>query len=231
MNISQAEQVLKSKYPGFHVVPINYKSYGQQWTGIMAAMPKTKHKDEVVLVDFNQPPLEDKVIAITRYKEFPANATPSLENLENSLVKKYGKWTQADATTRAGYRKIYNWRSSQRQCIGEKLYASFGRLREIVDEGTLSRVLGDAYGDPSQYIKGFREHAELNTQTPTCQKQITVEVHYRPDQNLSPVNKLIVVVADFPAYFNSEVAYSKMADAYLKQKSADAVQKGGEPEL
>lgn len=231
MNISQVEKTLRSQYPDYHVVPINYKSYGQQWTGILAAMPKAKHKDEVVLVDFTQPPLKDRAIAITRYKEYPANATPSLENLEKSLRKKYGKWTQADATTRAGYRKIYNWRASQKPCIGEKLYASFGRLRQIVDEGTLSRVLGDAYGDPSQYITGFREHAELSAQTPFCNKQIAVEVHYRPDQNLSPVNKLITVVADFPSYYNSEVAYSKLATEYEKQRSASAVEKGGEPEL
>ncbi len=231
MNLSTVEQVLRASYPDFDVVPINYKGYGQTWTGILAALPRGKHKHEVILVDFNQPPLEDRAIAITRYKEYPADATPSLQNLEAGLLKKYGPWSSADATTRAGYRKIYSWRPGERACIGDKLYASYGRLRQIVDEGTVGRVLGDAYGDPSQYITAFRQHVEPGPETPACDKQIAIEVSYRPDQNPSPVNKLITVIADFPAYYDSELAYSKMATAYEKRKSAEAVERGGEPDL
>lgn len=231
MSTSEVEQLLRKNYPEYVVFPINYDSYGKKWTGILAAMPKTKHKDEVVLVDFTQPPLKDAAIAITRYKEFPAQATPSLENLEKSLVEKYGEWTSANATTRAGYRKIYNWWTGNAQgtCINDRLSATFGRLREILDEGSLSRVLGDSYGDPGQYVKAFRDYAQFSPQTPVCDKQVTVEINYRPDQSFSPVNKLIVVVADFPAYYDSEVEFSKMATEYRQKTLSESVQRGGIP--
>jgi len=233
MSPAEVEKVLRKRYPGYHIIPINYTGYGTKWMGVLTAMPKTKHKDEVVLVDFAQPPLKSKVISITRYKEFPANATPSLENVEKGLADKYGKWTKADATTRAGYRKIYGWWTNQKSssCINEKLSATFGRVKEIIEEDALSRVIGDAYGDPSQYITSFRQYADLNTQTPSCGKQVTAEINYRPDQNMSPVNKLITVVADFPAFYDSEVAFSKLVDDYQKQKTAGAVKKGGVPDL
>lgn len=231
MGLGEVEENLRQKYPDYSVLPINYQGYGQKWTGILAAMPNTKHKTEVILVDFTQPPLKDKAIAISRYKEYPADATPSLENLEKSLRQKYGKWTSAETTQRAGYRKIYSWHRGKDSCIGENLYTSFGRMKKIVDGDSLSRVLGDAYGDPSQYVTGFRDYVDLNQQTAACGRQITVEVNYRPDQQFEPVNKLIVVVANFKAYVRSEVAFSKLATQYNQKKATEAVNKGGEPEL
>lgn len=231
MDLAAVSDLLKSQYPDYAVMPLNYKSYGQQWTGVLAAMPRSKHKSEVILVDFSQPPSPARAIAITRYKEFPANATPSLENLETSLRKKYGGWTKAEPTQRGGYRKIYNWRTTPEACIGERLYATFGRMQKIIKEDGLSRVLGDAYGDASQYVTAFREYAELNNKTPTCQKQIAVEASYRPDLNLSPVNRIVTVVADFEAYYKAEVGFSQMATNFRKQQAQQAVEQGGEPEL
>jgi len=233
MDKDKVEKLLRKKYPDYHVIPINYTAFGQKWTGMIAAMPKTKHKNEVVYVDFALPPLKRKVIAITRYKEYPSNATPSLKNVEKGLTNKYGAWTKGEATTRAGYRKIYEWwmNQSPRSCVNEKLHTTFGRLREVIEEGSLSRVLGDTYGDPTQFIKPFRDYATINAQTASCGKQVTAEVIYRPDLSFSPVNKLITVVADFSAYFNSEVAFSKIGKAYNQRKAAGAMQKGGIPDL
>jgi hypothetical protein len=225
MGLAETEAALRELYPDFHVVPINYDSYGRRWTGVLAAMPKAKHKDEVVLVDLTQPPAAQTVIAVTRYKEFPADATPSLENVEGSLQEKYGPWAKGEATTRGGYRKLYGWwgNPSPRSCVDEKLSATFGRLHKIVEEDGLSRVLGDAYGDPAQYVTPFRDYVNLDPQTAACGKQVSVDLGYRPDQHLSPVNRMVAVVADFEAYRASEVAFSKLATG--------AVRRGGKPDL
>jgi hypothetical protein len=233
MSPAEAEKILRKHYPGYHVIPLQFKGYGQEWVGVLAAMPKTKHKDEVVLVDFAQPPQARKVIAVTRYKEFPANATPSLENVEKSLVEKYGNWSKGEATTRAGYRKIYGWWTGQSRsaCIDERLSATFGRLREILQSDGLSRVLGDAYGNPSQYIKPFRNYVNLKPELAACGRQVAANLDYRPDRDFSPVGKMVTVVADFGTYYESEVAFTKMAKDYEYRKGASAVQQGGKPEL
>jgi hypothetical protein len=211
MSQPEADALLRKLYPDFHVVPVNYRGYGQQWTGVLLAMPKTKNKDEVVLVDFAQPPLPRKVIAITRYKEFPSNATPSLENVESSLTEKYGQWSKGEETKRAGYRKLYGWwtNPSPNSCVNERLTATFGRLKKIIDAEGLSRVLGDAYGDPGQYVTAFREFVPLNSDVAACGKQVAAEVKHRPDQHLTPVNSMVVVVADFATLHESEVEFKQ----------------------
>jgi hypothetical protein len=200
---------------------------------VLVAMPKGKHKDEVVLVDFAQPPLPRQVIAVTRYKEFPSNATPSLENVEAGLVEKYGAWTKDEATKRAGSRKLYGWWMNQSpgSCVNERLSATFGRLKKVIDADGLSRVLGDAYGDPGQYVTPFRDYVPLKADVAACGKQVAAELHFRPDQHLSPVNKLVVVVADFATFYESEVEFSKMAKDYEQQKATGAVTRGGKPAL
>ncbi len=233
MGFAEAEAVLKKKFPDYHVLPVNYRGFGQEWAGLLVAMPKTKHKSEVVLVDFTLPPLERRVIAITRYKEFPPSATPSLQNVEKGLRNKYGAWTRAELAKRGASRKIYGWWTTRQPstCFDEKLYAQWGRLREIVDEGTLSRVLGDAYGDITQFVKPFRKFASINANTPHCGKQIIAEAGLLAQQNMVLTNKLVTVVADFPAYLQSEVAFSRMAKAYNRQQAQRASQRGGVPEL
>ncbi len=233
MSQTEVKGLLHTLYPDFHIAPINYKSYGQQWTGVLIAMPKAKNKDEVVLVDFAQPPLARTVVAVTRYKEFPSNATPSLENVEASLLEKYGQWAKGEATKRAGFRKLYGWwtNPSSQSCVNERLSATFGRLKKIVDAEGLSRVLGDAYGDPGQYVTPFRDYVPLKSDVAGCGKQVAAELNYRPDQHLSPVNKMVVVVADFAKFFESEDEFSKLAKKHTQQQATGAVQRGGKPDL
>jgi len=233
MTPEEAEKALRKIYPDFNIVPVGFDSYGQKWIGILAAMPKTENRDEVVLVDFTQPPSALKVIAVTRYKEFPATATPSLDNVESGLIEKYGQWSKGLATTRGGYHKDYGWWTNQSQntCIDEKLSNTWGRLKDITQKNSLSRVLGDAYGHAGRYIKPFRDYVSNDPRIASCGKQIAVNLGYRPDQTFSPVNKMITVVADYAAYYESETAFTEMAEGLEKRKAASTIKRAGTPDL
>lgn len=242
MGVADAKKALQAKSRSSAQLPINFDSYGRKWTGMYLSIPAevakidnrfNKKSDEVVVVDFSNPPAAQKVLAVQRYKRYPKDKTPSLAATESGLIEKYGQWDMVKTDRGANY---YYWGRSAKTgatCIPVKLVDPGYRLDDFIDAETSRAVICQGYGTWGQCIKPVRDYLDFNSALAGCGVQIAAYVRYlnKETKETSPVSEIGTFIADLSGAAASENAFSEMARQYENNKNLNSIKSGGKPDL
>lgn len=242
MSVMEVKKALSGRPSSSSSFPVNFDSYGQKWIGMYASLPAevvkidnrfNKKSDDVVIADFSNPPLKQKVLAVTKYKSYSKDKTPSLAATEASLIEKYGWWDLAKTDRGANF---YFWGRNARTgatCITVKLADPVYRLGDLIRAESTTSVICQGYGKWGQCIKPARDYIDFNKPLKGCGVQASAYVRYanQGSKETSPVSEIGTFVADFDGISDSEDAFSEMAQKYEKNKNQSAIKKGGRPDL
>lgn len=161
MSVTEVKKLLNDKFPSNSNFPIDFDSYGKQWIGQYVSLPAwmikknnvfDKKANEVVAIDFSNPPLKQEVLAVAKFQSYPNDKTPSLSATETGLIEKYGQWDKKDERGATIY---YFWGRNP-SCIPIQLLEVIDlccRLKELVRGDSSQSVICQAYGVWGQCLK------------------------------------------------------------------------------
>ncbi|MEC4889191.1 MAG: hypothetical protein RI101_03945 [Nitrospira sp.] len=242
MGVTEVKDLLSAKFPSSSNFPINFDSYGKQWIGQYASLPVAmmkknntfdKKADEVVIVDFSNPPVKQEVLAVAKYQSYPNDKTPGLLATETGLIEKYGQWDKREEKGGANY---YYWginSQTNSSCIPLQLIDPSYRLKDLVRGESAQAVICQAYGTWGQCIKPVRNYISLDLSLKGCGVQAAAYVRFTSKQSkeVSPVTEIATFVVDLNRLYDSEIAFTDLAEKYEKDKNQKAISSGGAPKL
>jgi hypothetical protein len=242
MNIDEVKSALAERLPSSSNFPINFDAYGSKWIGLYVSLPAAvtksdnnfnKKADEVVIVDFAYPPSKQEVLAVTKFKSYPKDKTPSLMATEKSLIDKYGPWSKVTENRGSNY---YYWGLDQKSgnsCVPVQLADPMYRLSDLVRAEGSQAVICQAYGKWSQCIKPVRTYFTANMPLKGCGVQAAASVRFiaKESKDVSPVSEIETFIVDLNKMADNEAAFADLASRQEKNKNLESIKSGGAPKL
>lgn len=242
MSPAEVKKALDKSLPSSSNFVIRSEGYGRNWDGLYVSLPAevtkrdnrfNKKADEVVIVDFANPPGAQKALAVVRYKRYAKDKTPSLASAEASLVEKYGPWNDMRTIRGANH---YYWGRHPRtgtSCLPVKWVDPVYRLKDLTEAEGSTSVICQGYGKWDQCVKPARGLIEFSTELRGCGIQAGAYVRFTQQggKDSSPVTELQTFIADVDGMLANEIAFSDLAKGVDMRRNQDAIKAGGKPEL
>lgn len=242
MSVAEVKKALGKSHPSSSNFVIRSEGYGKEWDGLYVSLPAevtkrdnrfNKKADEVVIVDFSNPPGAQKALAVVRYKRYAKDKTPSLAATEASLVEKYGPWDDMRTIRGANH---YTWGRHPRtgtSCLPVKWVDPVYRLKDLTEAEGSTSVICQGYGKWDQCVKPARGLIEFSTELRGCGVQAGAYVRFtqKGGKDSSPVTELQTFIADVDGMLANEIAFADLAKGVEKRRDQDAIQAGGKPAL